>query len=135
MKHTSKIIAFLLLSLASSYVIAQKKTQWEALDAMKVVMKQTFPPMLKNNDLQPARKNSQEMVRLAINLANADKPKYFKKKKMEGAFKQIVEDAQKMEELVRKNASDDELKIALSSLHGSFAEIAHHEKLGSHEHH
>lgn len=132
----NQIIAFLLLSLASSYVsMAQKNPQWEALDAMKVVMKQTFPPMLKNNDLQPARKNAKEMLRLANNLAEADKPKFFRKKKMQGAFNKIIEDAQKMEELVSKNASDEDLKIALSALHGSFAEIAHHEKLGSHEHH
>jgi hypothetical protein len=114
--------------------LAQTGRDWVALSEMKTLMKQTFPPFIKNNDVSAARKNAAAMLILAQNLEKGKKPRPFTKKSMEDKFQAITKNAQVLADLVAKNASDEEIKIALSTLHGSFAEIAHHKKAGHQGH-
>jgi len=132
MKNT--IVALVILFTTSTLSLAQKDRDWVALSEMKALMKQTFPPFIKNGDLAPARKNAATMSVLAQNLKNGKKPRPFTKKSMKDEFEAITKNAQILADLVVKNASDEEVKIALSTLHGSFAEIAHHKKAGHQEH-
>ena len=132
MKNT--IVALVILFTTITLSLAQKDRNWVALSEMKALMKQTFPPLMKNNDLTPARKNAAAMLVLAQNLEKGEKPRAFTKRDMKDKFAVITKNAQTLADLVVKNASDEEVKIALSTLHGSFAEIAHHKKAGHQEH-
>ena len=127
-------VALVILLTTSTFALAQKGKGWVALSEMKALMKQTFPPLMKNNDLTPARKNAAAMLVLAQNLEKGEKPRVFTKRDMKDKFAVITKNAQTLADLVVKNASDEEVKIALSTLHGSFAEIAHHKKAGHQEH-
>jgi len=127
-------VALVILLTTSTFALAQKGKGWVALSEMKALMKQTFPPLMKNNDLTLARKNAAAMSVLAQNLEKGKKPRPFAKKSMKDEFEAITKNAQVLADLVAKNASDEEVKMALSTLHGSFAEIAHHKKAEHQEH-
>lgn len=128
----TKILVFAIL-FVSSFSFAQKAKPWEALENMKTVMKQTFPPMMKSNDLSPARSNADELYTLAQKLETEAKPKAFRGKEMAAKFSAITNIAQTMMEQVSKNASDEDVKDTLVSFHAAFAEIAHHKKAGHKE--
>lgn len=128
------LVALVILLTTSTFALAQKGKDWVALSEMKALMKQTFPPLMKNNDLTPARKNASAMLVLAQNLEKGEKQRAFTKGDMKDKFAVITKNAQELADLAAKNASDEEVKIALSTLHGSFAEIAHHKKAGHHDH-
>lgn len=134
MKSILLVITLIFAGISLSFTHDQKPQEWIALSEMKALMKQTFPPLMKNNDLEPARKNAAQMVVLAKNLQNGEKPKAFRSKEMALKFESITKNAEELVKLVEKNASDEEVKIALSILHGSFAEIAHHKKAGHKNH-
>lgn len=127
MKTKVLTLAILLISIFS---FAQKPTGWADLDNMKTVMKQSFPPLIKNNDLGPAKANAAELYEKALALESGQKPKAFRKKTMAEKFATITASAKEMKELVEKNASDEDVKNSLVTFHGAFAEIAHHEKAG-----
>jgi predicted TPR repeat methyltransferase len=97
---------------------------------MKTVMKQTFLPMMKNNDLSAAKQNAAELYEKAVALQNGNKPKAFRKVAMKEKFEAITANAKEMKELVERKASDEDIKNSLVTFHGAFAEIAHHEKAG-----
>lgn len=130
MKTRILVFAFLLVL---SFSFAQKGKPWEALENMKTVMKQTFPPMMKSNDLSAARSNAGELYTLAQKLETETKPKAFRGKEMAAKFSTITNIAQTMKEQVSNNASDEDVKNTLVSFHAAFAEIAHHKKAGHKE--
>lgn len=107
---------------------------WEGLKSMKMVMKQTFPPLIKENNLQPAKENAAKLYEMAVLLENGTKPKAFRKKAMSEKFASITSLSKSMKELVENNASDEDIKNELVSLHAAFAEIAHHKKAGGSKH-
>lgn len=127
MKNSILSIAFSLLCLVS---FAQKGQGWAELSDMRMVMSQTFPPMLKNNDLAPAKQNAAELYEKAIALQNSTKPRAFRSTEMSEKFVAITSNAKVMKDLVASKASDEDIKNSLVVLHGAFAEIAHHKKAG-----
>lgn len=128
------LVSIVILFMTSTLSSAKKGNDWVALSEMKALMKQTFPPFIKNGDLSPARTNAKAMLVLAQNLEKGKKPRPFTKKSMEDKFQTITKNSLVLADLVAQNASDKEIKIALSTLHGSFAEIAHHKKAGHQGH-
>lgn len=78
MKNT--IVALVILFTTNTLSLAQKDRDWAALSEVKALMKQTFPPFIKNGDLVPARKNAAAMSVLAQNLENGKKTRPFAKK-------------------------------------------------------
>lgn len=127
-------MTLVLAGISISFTQQAKPKEWVALSEMKMLMKQTFPPLMKNNDLEPARKNAAQMLVLARNLQNGPKPRVFRTKEMAPKFEAITKNAEELASLSEGKASDEEVKIALSKLHGAFAEIAHHKKAGHNEH-
>ncbi len=63
MKNSILTILFALLSFGS---FAQNGQGWVDLENMKAVMKQTFPLMMKNNDLSGAKQNAVELYEKAV---------------------------------------------------------------------
>lgn len=107
---------------------------WEALANMKAVMKPSFQPVIKENNLQPAKDNAAKLYEMAVLLEKGTKPKAFRKKEMAEKFASITSLSKSMKELVENKASDEEIKNELVSLHAAFAEIAHHKKAGGMKH-
>ena len=90
---------------------------------MRDVMQRTFHPMLENN-LKPARENAALMLEKAKALvAASDRPKMFRGDKKEAEFNDMLAKAEVYANKVAQNANDEEVKIALSDLHGAFATL------------
>lgn len=127
MKKSILTIVFAFVALTS---FGQKNKGWADLENMKTVMKQTFPPMIKDNDLSGAKKNAAELYNKALALQNGTKPRAFRKAAKAEKFEAITASAKEMKDLVASKASDDDIKNSLVTFHGAFAEIAHHKKAG-----
>ena len=98
---------------------------WQPLMEMRSVMKSTFHPMLENN-LKPARENAPLMLEKAKALVAAtDRPKYLKNDKKAAELNDLLAKAEVYANKVAQNATDDEMKIALSDLHAVFAGLIH----------
>ncbi|SOE23482.1 hypothetical protein SAMN06298216_3870 [Spirosomataceae bacterium TFI 002] len=123
-----KLSVLVLVLLTAFSVQAQKGNAWEGLSNMKSIMKQTFPPLIKENNLQPAKNNAAKLYEKAVEMENGVKPKAFRKKAMNEKFSSITSLAKELNDLVIQKASDEDIKIGLVNLHGAFAEIAHHKK-------
>lgn len=131
------VIVFLMLMSVMSVQaqMGQGKGQgWEGLTNMKTVMKQTFPPLIKENNLQPAKDNATKLYEMAVLLESGTKPKAFRKKEMAEKFTSITTLSKSLKELVENKAPDEDIKNELVSLHAAFAEIAHHKKAGGPKH-
>jgi hypothetical protein len=131
MKKIGIVVALLVSVFA---VQAQKGQGWEGLSNMKSVMKQTFLPLVKENNLQPTKDNAAKLYEMAVLLENGTKPRAFKKKAMSEKFASITSLSKSLKELVENNATDENIKNELVNLHAVFAEIAHHKKSGGAKH-
>lgn len=134
-----KKIAIVFVMLMSVITVQAQKGQgkgqgWEAFSNMKAVMKPSFQPVIKENNLEPAKENAAKLYEIAVLLENGTKPRAFRKKAMKEKFTSITALSKSMKELVENNASDEDIKNELVSLHAAFAEIAHHKKAGHKKH-
>jgi uncharacterized coiled-coil DUF342 family protein len=113
-------------------VHAQQKAKWQELDAFHEVMSKTFHPA-EEGKLEPIRSRSAEMVEKAIAWKNSTAPEGYDKPAVLENLKKLVKGAKEIDKMVKKNASDKELKEELSELHDVFHEIV--EKCEKEEHH
>jgi hypothetical protein len=118
--------------LFSNPVIAQQKVKWTELDAFHEVMSKTFHPA-EEGKLEPIRSRSAEMVEKAIAWKNSTAPEGYDKNAVKENLSKLVKGAKEINKMVKKNASDKELKEELSELHDVFHEIV--EKCEKGEHH
>ena len=113
-------------------VHAQQKAKWQELDAFHEVMSKTFHPA-EEGKLEPIRSRSAEMVEKAIAWKNSAAPEGYDKTAVLENLKKLVKGAKEIDKMVKKNASDKELKEELSELHDVFHEIV--EKCEKEDHH
>ena len=111
---------------------AQKKAKWQELDAFHEVMSKTFHPA-EEGKLEPIRTRSQEMLDRAVAWKNSTAPEGYDKSAVLKNLKKLVRGSKEINKMVRKNASDNELKEELTELHDVFHEIM--EKCEKGEHH
>jgi hypothetical protein len=102
------------------------------LDAFHEVMSKTFHPS-EEGKLEPIRSRSAEMLEKAIAWKNSTAPEGYDKTAVMENLKKLVKGAKEINKMVKKNASDKELKEELSELHDVFHEIV--EKCEKEEHH
>lgn len=110
------------LVLVANLSLAQSKSkfdQWPELKTFHGVMSQTFHPS-EEGDLAPIKKRSGEMTEKAMALANSKIPAEFSKKDVLEAVKKLETDSKLLDELVKKNASDDVISKSLTDLHDTF---------------
>lgn len=113
-------------------VNAQQKAKWQELDAFHEVMSKTFHPA-EEGKLEPIRSRSAEMLERAIAWKNSTAPEGYDKTAVLENLKKLVKGAKEINKMVKKNASDNELKEELTELHDVFHEIV--EKCEKGEHH
>lgn len=111
---------------------AQKKAKWAEMETFHEVMSKTFHPA-EEGKLDPIRKRSQEMVDKAIAWQNSTAPEGYNQDAVKKTLKKLVKGAKKVNKMVQKNASDNELKEELTGLHDVFHEIM--EKCQNEDHH
>ncbi len=130
-----KIMSLLMISTVfacSNPVQAQEKAKWQELDAFHEVMSKTFHPA-EEGKLEPIRTRSAEMLEKAIAWKNSTAPEGYDKDAVKDNLSKLVKGAKEINKMVKKNASDKELKEELSELHDVFHEIV--EKCEKGEHH
>jgi hypothetical protein len=96
--------------------------KWTALKNFHEVMSQTFHPM-EDGNLEPIKTRSLEMSEKAA-LLNKDIPTEFNTPAIADAAKRLEEGCKTMNDMITNNASDDEIKKSLISMHDVFHEIA-----------
>lgn len=134
-----KKIAIVFVMLMSVFAVQAQKGQgkgqgWEGLNHMKAVMKPSFQPLIKENNLEPAKQNAAKLYEMAVLLENGTKPKAFRKKEMIEKFASITSLSKSLKELVENKAPDEDIRNELVNLHAAFAEIAHHKKAAGPKH-
>ena len=132
MKRIVLILIFVATALFVGPASAQEKGKWNEMEAFHEVMAKTFHPA-EEGKLEPIRTRSAEMVEKAIAWKKAEAPAGYDKNAVKKNLKRLVDGAKEINEMVKKNASDSELKKELSELHDVFHEIMEKcEKEGGH---
>lgn len=101
---------------------AQEKAKWAEKDAFHEVMSKTFHPA-EEGKLEPIKSRSAEMVEKAIAWKNSTAPAGYDKSAIQKSLGKLVKGAKKLDKLVKKNASDSDIKGQLTELHTLFHEI------------
>ena len=99
-----------------------KMGEWPALGEFHEVMAKTFHPSEEGN-LKPIRERSSELHAKAVKLAESKIPASFNSKEIIEATKELSLKTKQLEELVKKNGSDEEVTKLLASTHDAFHKI------------
>jgi hypothetical protein len=102
---------------------AQEKSKWKEMETFHGVMSTTFHPA-EEGKFEPIRTRSGEMLEKAIAWKNSTAPEGYNQEAVQKILVQLVKGARKVDNLVKKSASDTDLKEQLTELHGVFHEIA-----------
>ncbi len=132
MKKFLTLLMIFTAILISKPVNAQQKAKWNEMEAFHDVMAKTFHPA-EEGKLEPIRSRSDEMVEKAMAWKNSTAPEGYDKTAVLKKLKELVKGTKEINKMVKKNASDKELKEELTELHDVFHEIM--EKCEDGEHH
>ena len=132
MKKLLTLLMIFTAILISKPVNAQQKAKWNEMEAFHDVMAKTFHPA-EEGKLEPIRSRSDEMVEKAMAWKNSTAPEGYDKTAVLKKLKELVKGTKEINKMVKKNASDKELKEELTELHDVFHEIM--EKCEDGEHH
>jgi len=96
--------------------------KWPELKEFHGVMAGTFHPS-EDGNLEPIKKRVGEFVLKAHKLATSKIPAEFNNDKVKMAVASLDKGALELRTMISKNATNDEIKTKLSSLHDNFHEI------------
>lgn len=96
-----------------------EKDAWKELKDFHKIMSQTFHPAEENN-LNPIRERSQEMLDKAFALKNGKIPASFDTPEIKKAIDELVKGAEELNKLNKKKTKDAVLKEKLTALHDTF---------------
>jgi hypothetical protein len=121
-----KIVLFTLIFSAFAFAIparAQGKAKWKEMETFQGVMSTTFHPA-EEGKFEPIRARSGEMVEKAVAWKKSTAPEGYNQDAVQKILVKLVKGAKKVDNLVKKSASDTDLKEQLTELHGVYHEIA-----------
>ena len=122
MKSLKTLLFTFVLMLASTVVFGQVK-DWKEQKDFHAVMSKTFHPAEEGN-LQPIKMRSAELVAKAEAWKNSAMPAGVQDQKaVKKSLKQLVKGSKKLNNSVKKGASDAELVKQLTELHDVFHTI------------
>jgi hypothetical protein len=114
---------FLLLFAFENAANGQSKFDaWPELKSFHAVMSQTFHPM-EDGDFAPIRARSGEMYDRAKALHKSKLPAEFDRPEIRAAVAELKKGSKALHKQIKKKASDEEVKVALSALHDVFHKI------------
>lgn len=120
-----RIVTLMLVTTAfiiSNHSQAQEKAKWKEMEEFHTIMAATFHPS-EEGKLEPLKTRSQEMVDKATAWKQSTAPQGYDKNSVKASLKKLVAGCKELNKLVKSNASDNELKEKISSLHDVFHEI------------
>ncbi len=117
-----KTILLTCLLLIAGFSFAQQKKAWKEMQEFHVVMGKTFHPSEENN-LQPLRNHSAELVEKAKAWKNAVVPDGYNGEAVKPALKKLVKKTVAINKAVKKQRPDAELKKMITEAHDIFHEI------------
>lgn len=139
-KCCTLLIVLIVFFIGPYSVNAQEKksnlSSWPELKSFHMVIAQTFHPAEEGN-LKPIRERSDELYNKALILESSKVPADFNKPEILRARKELSELTKDLDDLIKKNESDEEVMKSLTSVHDSFHKIVglcskdneeHHEK-------
>ena len=117
------VISILLLSVSQVSFAQSIFDRWQEINYFHNVMSVTFHPAEEDN-LDPLKTKSGELMAQAAKLAKSDVPDEFKSDKITEAVKKLEKDSKKLNKMVKSGeTTDDQLKQAIYDLHDVFHEI------------
>ena len=115
--------AFFTANQAKAQDMKEKTTKWDdAKGAYHKVMASTFHPVEEGN-FMPLKEKAGDLKSVAKQWASIPVPEGLDKKQLKKNLKMLVSESSKVEKLVKKGASESDLKQAIFSLHDVFHEI------------
>jgi hypothetical protein len=111
--------AFFALNSASAKTITER---WPQIKAYHELMTQTYHPAEEGN-LEPIRNNAKLLMQKAEALSVETMPEEFRNPKTIETLLSLKKQTQTVNDLVQKEAADDEITKALSMLHETFHKI------------
>lgn len=120
MKKTSILFIGLFIVLASSNVFAGEK--WAELEAFHKIMSATFHPSEEGN-FEPIKTRIGELVEAAAKMNTSTVPAEFNKSEILETSKKMEADARALEEKIKANSTNEEIKKELVALHDTFHKI------------
>jgi superoxide dismutase len=102
---------------------------WKSLKEFHKILSETFHPT-EVNDFLPIKNKSSELAMKAINLKQSFIPKMFNREDITIIIDEIVKKSNELHKLVTRKASNKELGVKLTEIHGLFHKIQ--EKCYSH---
>lgn len=121
MKKSILLLVAVLVITAVNSVQAQK-TKWKEMETFHEVMAQTFHPA-EEGKLEPIRTRSKEMMEKAVAWKSSTAPEGYNQKAVRKSLKKLAKGAGELNKLINENASNDQIKEKISSLHDVFHEI------------
>lgn len=98
---------------------AQEKAKWAEKDAFHEVMSKTFHPV-EEGKFEPIKARSGEMLEKAIAWKNSTAPAGYDMKLVKKDLGTLVKGVKKLNKIIKKNATDAEIKAQLTELHDIF---------------
>lgn len=116
-----KKIALFILLLASLNIHAQRQ-QWKPLHEFRAVMGHAYDPAVKN-ELQPVKDNAPELVAKAKEWQASPIPPSYDAKSLKSLLKKLVKESEALQNSVKKNKEDADIKTLLNRLNETFQQI------------
>ncbi len=101
---------------------AQEKAKWAEKDAFHEVMSKTFHPV-EEGKFEPIKARSAEMLEKAIAWKNSTAPAGYDQQAIKKDLGTLVKGAKKLNKIIKKSATDEEIKAQLTELHNVFHAI------------
>ncbi|MBL7749985.1 MAG: hypothetical protein SFU20_13460 [Chitinophagaceae bacterium] len=115
--------ALLLIAAFGFVLLAQaQKATWKEMEDFHHVMSPTFHPAEENN-LEPLKKNSADLLAKAQAWQNSTVPAGFKADVTKPILKRLVKQCKLVNKSVKAGKSDAELKTLITTAHDIFHEI------------
>jgi hypothetical protein len=108
---------------------------WAAMDDYHMIMAESYHPLKDSANLAPARANAEALAAEAEKWATSELPKKADNDEMKARLKAIQSGSRAFADMVKANASDEELSAALTALHDEFHKTMEAWAGGHSEHH
>lgn len=122
MKKVKILLLMLSFFAVSMAVYSQETSTWKEMDDFHTVMSTSFHPSEENN-LQPVREKSGELLSKAKAWKNSSVPQGYNRKITRPILKRLVKQCSVIRDAVSDNKPDAELKVMITEAHEIFHEL------------
>lgn len=130
-----KLLVLAIVALVGTSFAQTKSAPWAELKAFHQLMSTTFHPSEEGN-LKPLREKSEDLVNAAKKWKEAEIPADYKPKETKETLETLYKQTVAINEKVKANATDTELKTMIAEAHDTFHKVVGEcKKVEEHEGH